>query len=188
MKRTKHEQYEGNKPDKENTETPQQEGSEAKKENPWSDMSKNSRMTAAERLHEKAMAGKLINTDNIPVPEDVEVVFKEDYPLDSRAKIRVLNDRLRKTGEGGVVVVTQGVLALDETALTTCLKKVQEEDLFDDNNDTHSEHDFGIVEYGEISIIWKIDYYDLDLLNFSPDPTDEHVTKRVMTIMLPSEY
>ncbi|WP_239019809.1 DUF3768 domain-containing protein [Sphingomonas suaedae] len=33
-----------------------------------------------------------------------------------------------------------------------------------------------------------MDYYDLRLKFGSPDPANEHITRRVMTILLASEY
>ncbi|MDB3912899.1 DUF3768 domain-containing protein, partial [Paracoccaceae bacterium] len=35
------------------------------------------------------------------------------------------------------------------------------------------------AEYEGNTVFWKIDYYDLDLMNHSPDPSDPHVTRRV---------
>ncbi|MXO86505.1 DUF3768 domain-containing protein [Altererythrobacter aurantiacus] len=61
-------------------------------------------------------------------------------------------------------------------------------DAFDDDNDPYGEHDFGDVRYSGAELLWKIDYYDADMLYASPDPSDNAVTQRVLTVMLPSEY
>jgi hypothetical protein len=37
-------------------------------------------------------------------------------------------------------------------------------------------------------IVWKIEYYDRELKSGSPDPADESVTTRVLTVMLAEEY
>ena len=38
------------------------------------------------------------------------------------------------------------------------------------------------------TILFKIDYYDRDLLGGSEDPGNPHATCRVMTVMLAEEY
>ncbi|CAN0590562.1 unnamed protein product [Laminaria digitata] len=61
-------------------------------------------------------------------------------------------------------------------------------DVFTEDNDPHGEHDFGAFEVADQKIFWKIDYFDLALSGYSPDPANRDVTHRVLTIMLASEY
>jgi hypothetical protein len=63
-----------------------------------------------------------------------------------------------------------------------------EYDSFDPDNDPYQERDFGTVQVGARHIVWKIDYYDLRMKFMSPDPSDPAVTRRVLTILLPSEW
>jgi hypothetical protein len=55
-------------------------------------------------------------------------------------------------------------------------------------NDPYDEHDFGSVTVAGHVVFFKIDYFDLDLRNHSPDPSEPAVTRRVMTLMLAEEY
>lgn len=55
-------------------------------------------------------------------------------------------------------------------------------------NDAHGERDFGQMTFRDIPVWFKIDYYDLDLEYGSEDPSDASITRRVITIMLPSDY
>lgn len=110
-------------------------------------------------------------------------------PIGQRlARIRDLNDELRKIGIGGRMVLTAGIAALSEKAIGSILLAVANFDAFDQDNDPHGEHDFGQVVVGEHRIIWKIDYYDLSFSARSPDKSDPAVTKRVLTVMLAEEY
>jgi hypothetical protein len=59
---------------------------------------------------------------------------------------------------------------------------------FDEDNDPYGEHDFGALEVEGERLFFKIDYYDQSLSAHSPDPADETVTKRVLTVMLAEEY
>jgi hypothetical protein len=60
--------------------------------------------------------------------------------------------------------------------------------MFSPDNGPYSEHDFGTVYVEERVIMFKIDYFDPDLLYASPDPADPNVARRVMTLMLAAEY
>ena len=103
-------------------------------------------------------------------------------------RIRALNDQLRQNLSTGLAVLTIGVAALGPDAVDQIIKTITVFDDFCHANDPHEEHDFGNFEAEGGTIFFKIDYYDNDLSCLSPDPTDPTVTKRVITVMLASEY
>ena len=76
-------------------------------------------------------------------------------------------------------------------------------DAFTPDNDPYGERDFGAIYRGRDgrwtsaypaqgdpveTVFWKIDAYDRDLQFGSDDPANPAVTRRVLTIMLASEY
>jgi Protein of unknown function (DUF3768) len=106
---------------------------------------------------------------------------------DTTSRIRELNDQLRCQHRGGTIVVTVGIQSMGAdfiAAVDVAMTKVT----FDSGNDPYGEHDFGVVEVKGRRIFFKIDYYDLDLCFVSPDPANQKITRRVMTIMLAEEY
>jgi hypothetical protein len=103
-------------------------------------------------------------------------------------QIRALNDELRQTLSTGLAVITPGIAALGAEAVDRIVKTISVFDDFCHANDPHQEHDFGAFEAENQTIFFKIDYYDNDLSCRSADPADPSVTKRVITIMLASEY
>jgi hypothetical protein len=102
--------------------------------------------------------------------------------------IRHLNDQLRQSLAGGVLVMTAGVVALGPACQLTILQAIAAFDTFDKGNDPYGEHDFGALEIEGERLFWEIDCYDRSLSAHSPDPTDPSVTTRVLTIMLAEEY
>ncbi|MBN8939502.1 MAG: DUF3768 domain-containing protein [Rhizobiales bacterium] len=102
--------------------------------------------------------------------------------------IACLNDTFRTTFTGGQVMLTQGILALGGEAQRQVLEKVRAFEAFCTDNDPYGEHDFGSFEHGNERIGWKIDYYDPSLTYGSDNPADPTVTRRVLTIMLMSEW
>jgi len=102
--------------------------------------------------------------------------------------IAVLNDAFRRTCAGGTLAVTAGIIALGRGALPAILTAVRGVTVFEVGNDPYNEHDFGSLDWRGTKIFWKIDCYDCDLRFASPDPADETVTARVLTIMLAEEY
>lgn len=99
-----------------------------------------------------------------------------------------LNDKLRKSGRGGQLMVTRGVYRLPAYDSRELLQALAAYDRFDTDNDPHGERDFGDIQVFGTDVLWKIDYYDLKLEYGSPDPADADVTIRVLTVMLESEY
>jgi hypothetical protein len=103
-------------------------------------------------------------------------------------QIRALNDDLRKYLIGGGAVITLGIAALGQKAVDRIVQTVAVFDDFYTANDPYEEHDFGSFEAEGEKILFKIDYYDRTLTHHSPDPADQTVTERVITIMLADEY
>ena len=102
--------------------------------------------------------------------------------------IALLNDQARTTLSNYKLIITRGIDLLGKEAVGCILNLVTHFDDFSEHNDPFGEHDFGAIEYEGNTVFWKIDCFDLDLMNQSPDPSDPHVTRRVLTIMLGEEY
>lgn len=108
--------------------------------------------------------------------------------LEHTAKIRDLNDVTRTAMSFRFIYVTVGIRALGAEAAANALAAVRTFTAFDADNDPYGEHDFGSFTLSGQLLFWKIDYYDRKLEEGSPDPADERVTSRVLTVMLATEY
>lgn len=113
---------------------------------------------------------------------------KRAKTLVSSERICVLNDWLRMHGAGGRVMMTSGIAALGDEQRRKVVAAIRSFDAFTEDNDPRGEHDCAILEVDDLSIMFKIDYYDLTLSSHSPNPADPSVTKRVLTVMLTDEY
>ncbi len=103
-------------------------------------------------------------------------------------RIRTLNDAFRTSLNGGRVMMTAGIDALDGDVKAMIIRKVATFSDFNADNDSHVEHDFGAIEVAGLKVFWKIDAYDLTMTYGSEDPANPDITTRVMTIMLADEY
>ena len=99
-----------------------------------------------------------------------------------------MNDLLRTSGAGGRILTTAGIDQLSIGEIALIIAAVARFDDFNEDNDPHGEHDCASLRAAGHDVIWKVDYYDLDLQYHSPNPADPSVTRRVLTIMLAEEY
>jgi hypothetical protein len=92
----------------------------------------------------------------------------------------------------GKVVYTSGVQALGGIFFQQLMVAVMKFADFTEDNDPHGQHDFGIVtiakEGVKIRVYWKIDLYDSVYQHGAETPADPATTRRVLTLLLPSEY
>lgn len=107
---------------------------------------------------------------------------------DKTTRIRALNDLLRKTSQGGQILMTHGVSNFNHETIGRIAEAVKTYDDFNEDNDPYSEHDFGSFEIDGNKLFWKIDYYDQDMMHGSEDASNPEVTARVLTVMLAEEY
>ena len=121
-----------------------------------------------------------------------------------RECIARLNDMARQAmGVACIVVATEGFRALPDADQSRMRELIETFDAFDAGNDAHGERDFGAIyqvrdgrwttrrpSAGEVveTVFWKIDCYDRALCFGSEDAANPAVTRRVLTIMLASEY
>jgi hypothetical protein len=111
----------------------------------------------------------------------------------SKEIIRDANDAFRRgdTSIPGERLITHGLAASIKEAGCAPLDMMQiviAFDTFTEDNDPYGTHEFGSFEFKGQTCFWKLDLYDNDLAAGSSDPTDLSQTKRVLTIMLASEY
>ena len=124
--------------------------------------------------------------------------MNNDKANERSEKIAVLNDQLRSgigypfsfaNGQKDQFVLTQGIMdSFNDGEITTLFHDIKTFNTFTVDNDPYQERDFGTLKAKGRTVFWKIDYYDNNLEYHSPDNTNPEVTKRVMTVMLSSEY
>ena len=74
------------------------------------------------------------------------------------------------------------------STLAQVLWAIHDFDDFTEDNDPYRTHEFGSVQISGETVFFKIDAYDENMEYGSPNPADPEVTRRVMTILLASEY
>ncbi|MDK3020950.1 DUF3768 domain-containing protein [Pseudodonghicola flavimaris] len=118
-------------------------------------------------------------------------------PVQEAALIATQNDAFRHSILGnntvadapqGQFVMTRGVAALGIDAQLELTRRVAAFDGFNADSDPQGWHEMGVIEFGDTTVWFKIDLYDTDYTYGSPEPSDPEQTRRVLTLLLPSEY
>ena len=118
-------------------------------------------------------------------------------PVREAALIAAQNDTFRRSifrntpvadAPQGQFVMTRGVAALGPDARLELTRRVAAFDGFDADSDPQGWHEMGVIEFDGTKVWFKIDLYDVDYQYGSPEPSDPKQTRRVLTLLLPSEY
>lgn len=118
-------------------------------------------------------------------------------PVREAALIAAQNDAFRCSILGstpaadtpqGQLVMTRGVAALGPDSQLELIRRVAAFDAFNADSDPQGWHEMGVIEFEDTTVWFKIDLYDTDYTYGSPEPTDPEQTRRVLTLLLPSEY
>lgn len=107
------------------------------------------------------------------------------------------NDRFRKAAFGiavpgdiptGQTLMTAGVSGQPDAFRTALFEAIVTYDDFNADCDPHGWHEMGVMEIDGQTVWFKMDLYDENYEYGSSDPTELRFTRRVLTILLPSEY
>ena len=107
------------------------------------------------------------------------------------------NDRFRRSavqfqaGTGvpkGKIVMTRGVADQSPDFQLELMRKLVTFDAFDEDADPHGWHEMGVLDVAGKTVWFKIDLYDCDYAYGANNPTDAETTRRVLTLLFPSEY
>lgn len=108
-------------------------------------------------------------------------------------EIARLNDLARRGAPeaNALILLTPGVEALvtgDILKRAALVRAIAGFESFEDGDDPYGERDFGAFVFDGARVFWKIDYCDLQLEGQSERPWCAADTRRVLTVMLASEY
>jgi hypothetical protein len=132
----------------------------------------------------------LMEMTNTDIAAQMQVMLISDQN-DSVRKALICDEAMLQNAGRGLrckVMLTSGISGDTPEFCAAVMKVVGEFDAFTEDNDPHGEHDFGSVIVEGQTIFWKIDLYDENYEFGAENPADFKTTRRVLTIMLASEY
>lgn len=88
----------------------------------------------------------------------------------------------------GKLVMTAGIAAQSDEFRTALIDALVAFDAFDQDSDPYGLHEMGVLEIEREKVWFKFDLYDENYEYGAETPTDPKRTRRVLTLLLPSEY
>jgi hypothetical protein len=88
----------------------------------------------------------------------------------------------------GKLVMTAGIAAQSGEFRTALIEALVAFDAFDADSDPYGLHEMGVLEIEGERVWFKFDLYDENYEYGAGTPTDPKRTRRVLTLLLPSEY
>ena len=122
------------------------------------------------------------NTDQTLIDPRAAIIAKQN---DACRAMMLLGGHKTYQGE---TVTTRAVAAQGFGFMLNAQIAVAAFNEFNEDNDPYGDHSFGVVTVSGERVFWKIDLYDLNFEYGSEEPENPEKTRRVLTIMLPSDY
>jgi hypothetical protein len=128
--------------------------------------------------------------------QQTNAVATQDIPAET-ALIAAQNDQFRRAifdapaNPGtipGRLLVTPGVVGQGAEFMREAMRLTAEFDAFSPDADPYALHEMGVITVRGETVWWRIDLYDRDYAFGAEVPSDPDQTRRVLTILLPSEY
>ena len=88
----------------------------------------------------------------------------------------------------GKLVMTAGIAAQSDEFRAALIEALVAFDAFDADSDPYGLHEMGVLEIEGERVWFKFDLYDESFEYGAETPTDPKRTRRVLTLLLPSEY
>ena len=88
----------------------------------------------------------------------------------------------------GKLVMTAGIAAQSDEFRAALIDALVTFDAFDSDSDPYGLHEMGVLEIEGERVWFKFDLYDENYEYSAETPTDPKRTRRVLTLLLPSEY
>ena len=106
--------------------------------------------------------------------------------------IREQNDAFRKMGlqdeSVGRWVLTKAINDEGPVFVAACIAAVRAYEDFSEDIDPNGDHSMGSFVVDGRTVWFKVDLYDASYEYGSSDPTDVTATRRVLTVLFPSDY